>query len=333
MKSTPSSRGLYGRAGRVDLEAVALGTLGVGALHERVVHAGPGDRALGVVDDDPRGHGAEPLEGAAVTAEPGRHRLIPDELDVLVARPGTASSRSTRCGVSRPSPDRSARGRRRSRPARPRPARSPAARWPRGCARRRSLRACAAPPSSCPGSRARATAPRGSPPRRRRRRPSARPARGAARRVEMVDRARPAAPTSAAIVASSGSGARGASQPCVGGQCPQARGLGPAHQPGAGNVAVGVALAHAHQDLSVLKHLESPAAHRSPSRAKSREGNGAASIRDARPPLTWLLYADQPLAPLRRSRRGSIMPIRTWLQYADHGVAPICRSVTASQPA
>jgi len=75
------------RAG-VDLEAIALGAFGVGALHERVVAAGLDDGALGVVDDQPLGHAVEPLEGAAVAAQPGRHRLIPDELDVLVAAVG-----------------------------------------------------------------------------------------------------------------------------------------------------------------------------------------------------------------------------------------------------
>jgi len=42
----------------------------------------------------------------------------------------------------------------------------------------------------------------------------------------------------------------------------------------------------------------------------------------------WLHYADPPLAPLRRSRTGSITPIIGWLQYADHEVAPLRRSVT-----
>ena len=43
----------------------------------------------------------------------------------------------------------------------------------------------------------------------------------------------------------------------------------------------------------------------------------------------WLHYADPPLAPIRRSRTGSITPIIGWLQYADHEVAPLRRSVTA----
>ena len=42
----------------------------------------------------------------------------------------------------------------------------------------------------------------------------------------------------------------------------------------------------------------------------------------------WLHDADPPLAPLRRSRPGSNMPIRGWILDADHPVAPICRSVT-----
>src|SRR5579863_2860939 len=46
------------------------------------------------------------------------------------------------------------------------------------------------------------------------------------------------------------------------------------------------------------------------------------------PCLKWLLYADPRLAPLWRSRPGSITPIRHWLLYADHRLAPICRSVT-----
>src|SRR6185503_821692 len=64
----------------------ALGALGVGALHQGIACARLGDRALGVVDDQAFRNGAEPLEGAAVTAQPGRHRLIPDEFDVLVTR-------------------------------------------------------------------------------------------------------------------------------------------------------------------------------------------------------------------------------------------------------
>jgi hypothetical protein len=52
------------------------------------------------------------------------------------------------------------------------------------------------------------------------------------------------------------------------------------------------------------------------------------SIRDARPHLSWLQYADQRLAPLWRSPNGSNTPITAWLLYAHHNVAPICRSLT-----
>lgn len=45
-------------------------------------------------------------------------------------------------------------------------------------------------------------------------------------------------------------------------------------------------------------------------------------------PLKWYQYADPTMAPLWRSRRGSITPIRHWLLYADHRLAPMCRSVT-----
>jgi Transposase, Mutator family len=48
-------------------------------------------------------------------------------------------------------------------------------------------------------------------------------------------------------------------------------------------------------------------------------------------PENWLRYADQRVAPLCRSRRGSITPILYWLQNADHALAPICRSVTAGE--
>jgi hypothetical protein len=45
--------------------------------------------------------------------------------------------------------------------------------------------------------------------------------------------------------------------------------------------------------------------------------------------LNWLLYADPRVAPLWRSRHGSITPIIYWLPYADHRLVPIRRSVTS----
>lgn len=72
----------------VDLEAIPFRALGVGALHDRIGAAGADDGALGIVDDHARRHRAEPLEGAAVAAQPGGYGLVPDKLDVLVAREG-----------------------------------------------------------------------------------------------------------------------------------------------------------------------------------------------------------------------------------------------------
>ena len=61
---------------------------------------------------------------------------------------------------------------------------------------------------------------------------------------------------------------------------------------------LGIALAHAHQDLSVLEHLESPSAHRGlPGVKHLRKASGCCSIRDARHCLIqWLQYADHRLA-------------------------------------
>ena len=61
---------VMGRTG-VDLEAVTLGTFGVGALHQRVMTARLDDGAFGVVDDHASRNGAEPFEGAPVAAQPG----------------------------------------------------------------------------------------------------------------------------------------------------------------------------------------------------------------------------------------------------------------------
>src|SRR5581483_1158275 len=53
---------------------------------------------------------------------------------------------------------------------------------------------------------------------------------------------------------------RGVTPPvaALGGKASQLPGLAPTHEPGARDVPVGLTLAHARQDLSVLKHLESP---------------------------------------------------------------------------
>lgn len=77
--------GVPRRAG-IDEKTVTLRAFPVTALHQGVVIAGADDGALGVVEDDPGGHGPEPRKGARMAAQPGGRRLIPDELDVLVAR-------------------------------------------------------------------------------------------------------------------------------------------------------------------------------------------------------------------------------------------------------
>lgn len=57
----------------------------------------------------------------------------------------------------------------------------------------------------------------------------------------------------------------------------------------------------------------------------------AVEIRNARCLLLrhrWLHYADPRVAPICRSRGGSITPVRHWLLYADHDVDLICRLLT-----
>ena len=72
----------------LDLESVALGAFSVGTLHLGVVVAGPGDRALRIVDGQALWHAVEPLERPAVTSEPGGDLLVGDGLGVGVTRPG-----------------------------------------------------------------------------------------------------------------------------------------------------------------------------------------------------------------------------------------------------
>jgi hypothetical protein len=108
------------------------------------------------------------------------------------------------------------------------------------------------------------------------------------------------------------------------------------HQVRAGNVAVGIALAHAHQNLSIFKHFKSPVTHR-PSGQKLRR-YPVTEIRNAfrhaarhnNEPAAWLDYADPEVALIRRSSSGSITPILHWLDYDDHLVAPLRRSRNGS---
>jgi hypothetical protein len=96
----------------------------------------------------------------------------------------------------------------------------------------------------------------------------------------------------------------------------QVAGLAAAHDLGRRDVAVGVALTHAQQGLTSVVHLESPACHLLLLGAKGTQGRDG-PLDPGRCSVTgyWLHYADPPLAPLRRSRSGSNMPITKWLQY------------------
>ena len=57
-------------------------------MHFGLVIARPRDRTFAVVDDDARRYPTEGLKGAPVASQPGCHRLVPDELYILVSRPG-----------------------------------------------------------------------------------------------------------------------------------------------------------------------------------------------------------------------------------------------------
>ncbi|WP_408485945.1 ATP-binding protein [Paraburkholderia sediminicola] len=86
--------------------------------------------------------------------------------------------------------------------------------------------------------------------------------------------------------------------------------FGEAEQGRPGNVAVGIALTHARQDLSVFKHVESPVTHR-PSGQRNRRYR-VTEIRNAFRAMArrdieraaWPDYADPELASLRRSSSG-----------------------------
>ena len=102
-----------------------------------------------------------------------------------------------------------------------------------------------------------------------------------------------------------------------------------AHDLRCGDVAVGVALAHAQQGLSIVMHLEIPARHLCVPGQKARRVEMAWLWFETPVNRTgWPLYADPTLAPIRRSRTGSITPVSQWLLHADHALAPIWRSVT-----
>ena len=80
------------------------------------------------------------------------------------------------------------------------------------------------------------------------------------------------------------------------------------------DVAVGIALAQAHEHLSILKHLESPAAHRHLHGIKIPQGSDW--------PVRFEMSVLPRLAPICRST--------TWLLYAENSLAPICRKFLGS---
>lgn len=69
---------------RIDLESIDLRALAMRALYFRLVHAGPRDRALGVVDRHAKGHAAVLLERTAMAADSGGDGLVAHEFGVLV---------------------------------------------------------------------------------------------------------------------------------------------------------------------------------------------------------------------------------------------------------
>ena len=296
------------RRARIDLEPVTLGAFGIGALHQRVVHARLGNRALGVVDDEPRGNRSEPFEGPAMTAEPGGDRLIPDELDVLMAReaqrhheaPGTpqlatrgieqegsGAEVDLRCLAGR---ELQAYG---------------GLRWP-----------CCVERLQHPPHRRVAAAVAVLATQRRMDRHAGHALldppcdesaewfdgrHGAARALRPTDHGRDVAVRRQRRVGN---------EPAVPlGKCAQGGHLRPPHQASARDVAIGIALAQAHQNRSILEHLDSPSRHRlSPQKIRERSGS-ARQFEMSVIPST-----------------GSNMPISDWLHYGDHQVAPICRS-------
>jgi len=84
---------------------------------------------------------------------------------------------------------------------------------------------------------------------------------------------------------------------------------------GPSNVPVGIALAHPHQDLSILIHLEPPLTH-GHLRQKSRKHSRFTKVRTPE------------VAPLGRKSTGAITPQFWWRHYAEIEMAPFCRKFT-----
>ncbi len=73
------------RATGRDEEAVVLGAVAVGALHLGIVEGGVDDGRPQIIQDDAPGDAAEEFEGGPMQAQPGRDRLVEDQLGVLMA--------------------------------------------------------------------------------------------------------------------------------------------------------------------------------------------------------------------------------------------------------
>jgi hypothetical protein len=176
--------------------------------------------------------------------------------------------------------------------------------------------ACAAWPNSCRDSRASAQELSGSQPRRCPGQPRARPAPDTAPewgscwshgvQVRSTPQCR--------IIRKGRLG--GGEPPCAPGESVKERDLRPPPLTQSGQCrGENRSLAQAHQDLSILEHLESPLAHAPLPGNKSRKGSCGLPVLDGRRPPE--------MAPICRSRRGSITPILAgsytsitrWLQY------------------
>jgi hypothetical protein len=85
------------RAG-INPEQIPFGVLGISPLNRGIVDAGLGDGTFGVINDDPARHTTKPVEGMAVTGQPGHRRLIPDNLGILM--PGPAEGHNEEPGLA-----------------------------------------------------------------------------------------------------------------------------------------------------------------------------------------------------------------------------------------
>ena len=308
---------------RCDDKTVAKRTLAVGALHLRLVIAGAGDGALGVVDRNPFGHSIEPFEGAAMTGQPGLHLLIGHDLRVLVPTPGQCHHEDP--GLDDGAGDAVSDHRPLAKVdlggVGDRKVEHDGGRRHRGCgllqkaidavhaagkavdAGQRLANAGDLDTLSMPGQD---LGPE--------RLDAGDVLRRGARDFEHDGQLRVIRQRACRI------------QPTLfTGQAPDVRHLGTPDTLGAGNLAVGPSQTQAGNDLPKLVHLEPPVGHRvvSPEKAgrlthskKSETGKRYVAGGSIRPRFGWLYYAANLLAPLGRESSGSIRPRMKWLYMA-----------------